>query len=96
MSAGLSIEAYIWIAGLLALAFLTPGESHFTLCPLANMGFEHCPGCGLGKSITFLFHGNIMESFKAHPLGIFAVGVLVYRIITLIKQSYYKTINQKP
>jgi hypothetical protein len=96
MSAGLSIEAYIWIAGLITLAFLTPDESHFTLCPLANMGFEYCPGCGLGKSISFLFHGHIMESFNAHPLGIFAVGVLVFRIFSLCKQSYYKIINQKP
>lgn len=87
-------EAYIWTIGLLLLSFLNPHESHFTLCPLANLGFEFCPGCGLGKSISFLFRGNIVDSFRTHPLGVFAVGVLVCRIISLCKQSYHKSINQ--
>lgn len=29
-----------------------------------------CPGCGLTRSIRALWHGNLVESFRYHPLGI--------------------------
>ncbi|MEX2232255.1 MAG: DUF2752 domain-containing protein [Cyclobacteriaceae bacterium] len=61
-------------------------HSHFSLCPLKNAGWDLCPGCGLGMSISLLFHGQISESFQAHPLGIFALIILSFRIIDLTKQ----------
>ena len=79
------LEALIWISGLLLLAFAGT-DSHFTICPLKNAGLNFCPGCGLGKSITLLFHGELANSFAAHPLGIFALFVLTFRIITLLRQ----------
>lgn len=76
-------EAVIWMFALIILAACVPSKNHITLCPLANLGFEFCPGCGLGRSISFLFHGDIKRSFEAHPLGIFAVIVLSFRIVKL-------------
>lgn len=88
-------EAILWVAGFIALAFYDPyGTSHFSICPLYNLGFEFCPGCGLGKSISFLFHGELNESLSAHPLGVFAVIILTYRIFELSKlyiQSHGKS-----
>ena len=82
----LPFEALIWCAGLLVLAFSNPDtQTHFSICPLYNLGFDFCPGCGLGKSISLLFHGELIRSFAAHPLGIFAVIVLSYRIFRLTK-----------
>jgi hypothetical protein len=44
----IGLEAAIWIGALLYLAILhTPGETHFTICPINNLGFDFCPGCGL-------------------------------------------------
>jgi hypothetical protein len=86
-------EAIIWFGGLVILAFLNPIGSHFTLCPLHNLGFDFCPGCGLGKSISFLFRGQVAQSFKAHPLGIFAVIVLSLRILNLLK-NFIKSYGQ--
>jgi Protein of unknown function (DUF2752) len=60
-------------------------DGHFTLCPLYNLGFDFCPGCGLGNSISYLFHGQLRQSFAAHPLGIFAVIVLSLRIFQQTK-----------
>lgn len=77
-------EALIWCAGLLALA-ISEGTAHFTLCPLQNLGWDPCPGCGLGRSISLLFHGQVSASLKAHPLGIFAVIILSFRIVKLTK-----------
>lgn len=83
----LPLEALIWIAGLVALIIYLPSEgAHFTICPLANMGFEHCPGCGLGRSISLFFHGHMMESIYTHPFGIIAVIILTFRIIQLTKK----------
>ena len=83
-------EALIWLTGLIALAFYFPDGSHFSICPFSWVGFSFCPGCGLGRSVSHLFHGEIMMSLNTHPLGIFAVIVLSYRIIELTK-NYLKT-----
>jgi hypothetical protein len=80
------LEGFIWIVAIVYLAFFNnPFQSHFTICPLSNAGFEHCPGCGLGNSISFLFNGNFSESFKTHLLAIPAIVIIVYRIYTIIK-----------
>lgn len=88
------LEAITWTAGLVMLACLNSGNNHFTLCPLKNAGFDWCPGCGLGQSISLLFQGDFRLSFQTHPLGFFAVIVLSFRIIKLTKsylQNYGKS-----
>jgi Protein of unknown function (DUF2752) len=79
-------EAVIWLGGLLAMAFYQPsGQNHFTLCPFKNLGLDFCPGCGLGQSISYFLHGDLLRSLSTHPMGIFAVFVLSFRIIHLTK-----------
>lgn len=86
------LEAWMWIGALLYLVFVNPYKTQsFTFCPFHNMGIEHCPGCGLGRSISFIYHGDIIHSFGAHPLGIFALIVIIYRIIDLIRNKYQTT-----
>lgn len=83
------LEAVVWIVAFVLLASYYPNpHTHITLCPLANAGFAFCPGCGLGRSIAYLFHGDWKLSWHAHPLGIFAVLTLTYRIITLLLKHY--------
>lgn len=79
-------EALCWAAGLALLALSDTAADHFSLCPLKNAGIHFCPGCGLGRSVTLLFHGEISASFQMHPLGMFAVIVLSFRIVDLTKQ----------
>jgi len=87
----IGFEAAVWILGLLFLIFIhIPGETHFTICPLANIGIDFCPGCGLGNSISYLFKGDFNESFHAHPLGFFALIIITLRIITIIKNNRRK------
>jgi Protein of unknown function (DUF2752) len=82
-------EAAIWVGALLFLAFVhNPGSSHFTICPIKNLGFDFCPGCGLGNSVSYIFHGDIYNSFLSHPLGLLALIVLFIRIIQLIKNNW--------
>ncbi|RYE22406.1 MAG: DUF2752 domain-containing protein [Sphingobacteriales bacterium] len=84
-------EACFWVAALIGLACTNPGqESHFSLCFFKRMGWSLCPGCGLGHSIAWLFHGNMLQSFKAHPLGLFALAVILHRIYILIKTRLHQ------
>lgn len=77
-------EAVIWITALMALAFSDPTDHHYTLCPFHNLGWHFCPGCGIGRSISFLFQLNIKESLTAHPFGIPAVLIIVHRIYKVL------------
>ena len=87
----IGLEGFIWIAAIIYLAFfVNPFETHFTICPLANAGFEYCPGCGLGNSISLFFHGYIKDSFNTHVLGIPAVLVILHRIYSIIKFNLKK------
>lgn len=82
-------ELVLWIVALLLLALDEPRyhehSNHFSLCPLANLGISWCPGCGLGRSVTQLFHGNLEESFEQHWLGLPTLLILGYRVQSLIK-----------
>lgn len=94
----IGLEGFIWSAALVYLAFFfNPAESHFTICPLSNFGVDDCPGCGLGRSISLLFSGNITESYQTHILGIPAVFILIYRIISIVRTNYsiHKKLNSK-
>jgi Protein of unknown function (DUF2752) len=90
-------ELCTWIAGLFLLAIMNPaGTPHFSLCLFKWAGLSFCPGCGLGHSISWLFHGNLTQSLQAHPLGIFALAVLLLRIFTLIKNNFFNLTTIKP
>jgi hypothetical protein len=78
-------EALVWFTGLLILAFAGT-DNHFTICPIKNVGVDFCPGCGLGRSVSLILRGQVTASFHAHPLGIFALFILSFRIINLLKQ----------
>lgn len=87
----LPFELIFWITALLLLATANVHDHgagyHFTLCPLANIGFTWCPGCGIGRSIAYLLQGNFEESFKQHWFGVPALLILSSRILTLIKMN---------
>ena len=90
----LPVELFVWISALFLLATATPVATaeavHGSLCPLATLGFSWCPGCGLGRSITLLFHGDLAASFRMHWLGVPAVLILGNRILTLSKMEWAK------
>jgi hypothetical protein len=84
----IGFEASVWILGLAYLLLIhSPGETHFTICPLANLGIDFCPGCGLGNSISYIFKGDFIASFQSHPIGISALLIITLRIITIIKNN---------
>ena len=81
------------------LAIISPVESHFSFCLFKQLGINWCPGCGIGSSISYVLHGDIIKSFQTHILGTFALLVIVYRVLQLIlklktnkNQTYGKSV----
>lgn len=87
-----NLELIIWVFALFYLFFISPEASHFSLCPIKNLGFSFCPGCGLGHSAHHAMHLNFETSFSQHPLGAIAVLIIIFRIFKLIFQPL-KTIK---
>lgn len=78
------LEVVFWFIALVWLYFLPDTGGHFTLCPIAAMGFTWCPGCGLGHAMHDLLHGNIAEAFRHHYLVLFAFFTILFRMFKLI------------
>jgi len=58
-------EALFWITAMAFLTFINPyTPKHLDLCLFSLVGIENCPGCGLGKSISMIFHGDLVASFN--------------------------------
>lgn len=88
-----NIELIFWVAAIIALAVTNPAhEGHFALCVFKLLGISWCPGCGIGHAISWLLHGNVTQSFKAHWLGIPALAVIIYRVYSL---SIYQLLTFK-
>jgi hypothetical protein len=86
------LEGYIWVSSLVFLTLININSgTHFTICPLSNLGLSFCPGCGLGRSIHYFINLNLTDSFYTHPLGGAAFVILTYRIITLFRKGLQKT-----
>ncbi len=87
----LNLETVVWTAGLLYLALINPySTNHLSFCLFRLLGFEHCPGCGLGLSISYILHGDFTRSFQAHPLGGAAIIILTSRIISLLRKAFQR------
>ncbi|WP_194775620.1 DUF2752 domain-containing protein [Pararhodonellum marinum] len=86
------LELIFWISALISISLIDPYQSdHFTLCPLDQLGFHWCPGCGLGRAMSLMLKGDFAASWSLHPLAGFAFVVITFRIIELIK--HLKTIK---
>lgn len=81
-------EWIVLMTGLLLMAFLDPFNSSESYCIVDRLGFSFCPGCGLGESISHTFRGDLSASLEAHPAGIFAVMVILGRIITIFHRNH--------
>lgn len=91
-----NFEAFVWLAGLTYLAFINPYSSnHLSFCALDLIGVDNCPGCGLGRSISMIFHGDFHSSVNTHFLGWFAVIVLSVRIVSLLNRNRKKNQNSQ-
>ncbi|TRX23612.1 DUF2752 domain-containing protein [Flavobacterium franklandianum] len=69
-------------------------ETDQSLCPLKMLSGFPCPGCGITKSLVYLYEGDLQKSLYYHILGPFVIlfcivtiGVLATELIT--KKEYF-------
>ena len=60
-------------------------EHSQSLCPFKMLTGFPCPGCGITKSIIFLYDGNIAKSMSYHIFGPFVVlfCLIIIAVLTL-------------
>jgi hypothetical protein len=89
-------EIFIWSFSLIFLAIINPDLSGvFSICPLHFLGFEYCPGCGLGRSVSYFLHLNVAASVQTHILGIPATIIIIHRIINLITRRREEYLSRR-
>jgi hypothetical protein len=72
-------------------------ETDQSICPFKMLTGFPCPGCGITKSLVFLYAGDFIKSFHYHLFGpitflscIAAIFVLSLELIT--KREYFQNI----
>ena len=78
------IELLFWFVSIVLLFFLKPAEPQTSLCMFRWIGFEHCPGCGLGHSIHHALHASFTQSYNEHLMGLPALVIIFHRITQLV------------
>ncbi|PUZ28459.1 hypothetical protein DCC81_02955 [Chitinophaga parva] len=76
-------ELIIWPLALILLAVMPPAHPYPSICPLRWLGISWCPGCGLGRSVSYLLHGDFRASWASHKLGGPAFLILLHRTFSL-------------
>lgn len=58
-------------------------ETDQSLCPFKMVTGFPCPGCGITKSLVYLYHGDFYKSITYHLLGPFVILFCIMTIIVL-------------
>jgi hypothetical protein len=65
-------------------------EDKQSLCPFKMVTGMPCPGCGVTKSIMFLYEGDLWTSLYYHVFGPLVVAAAILAIIVLSLEIYTK------
>ena len=81
------LELLFWIAAISLLYFLDTGNPGESVCIFRLVGFDSCPGCGLGHSIHHALHLQLATSVHEHLMGIPAICIIFSRIYQLTHKT---------
>lgn len=65
-------------------------EKEQSLCPSKMLTGFPCPGCGITKSLVYLYEGDLLKSIAFHLFGPVVLVLSVYFLIKLSLELYYK------
>jgi hypothetical protein len=80
------IAPLLWFGAIAALFFMDEGKGT-SLCFFQFVGFTSCPGCGIGHSIHYALHFDIVSSLQAHLFGIPSALILIIYCFRLFYTS---------
>lgn len=91
----LHFEWIVLISGLLLMAVMDPLSQSSSLCIINRLGFEFCPGCGLGTSIAYAARGDLTASLYTHPFGLLAIVIILGRVGVIFRRNFNYNQNRK-
>ena len=65
-------------------------ESEQSFCPFKMLTGFPCPGCGITKSLVYLYEGDLLKSITFHLFGPVVMVLSVYFLIKFSLELYYK------
>ena len=65
-------------------------ESEQSFCPFKMLTGFPCPGCGITKSLVYLYEGELLKSIAFHLFGPVVLVLSIYFLIKLSLELYYK------
>jgi len=70
-------------AGLVYIYVFDPGVSGtFPRCPFHALTRLYCPGCGTGRALHQLLHGNVMAAMRLNSFAVIALPFLAYSMLS--------------
>ena len=70
------------VAGVATLVALDPEKTRLVApCPLRAVGGIDCPGCGTGRCLYDLVHGDVAAAFDHNPLTMLFVPVSLFALV---------------
>ncbi|PWN07101.1 DUF2752 domain-containing protein [Rhodohalobacter mucosus] len=78
---------WIALAGMLIAVVTIDPDSAAGFCLIEWTGVEHCPGEGIGRSMSSAMRGDFVRSFQLHPAGIPAIIILTIRIGSIFNRN---------
>ncbi|MFZ1935461.1 MAG: DUF2752 domain-containing protein [Thermoguttaceae bacterium] len=74
-------------AGGVYLYIFDPARSGiYPLCPFHALTGLHCPGCGTGRALHQLLHGNVLAALQLNPLAVVLLPPVAYGMLSLALQ----------
>ena len=65
-------------------------ESEQSFCPFKMLTGFPCPGCGITKSLVYIYEGDLLKSITFHLFGPVVLVLSIYFLIKLSLELYYK------
>ncbi len=65
-------------------------ENEQSFCPFKMLTGFPCPGCGITKSLVYLYEGDWLKSITFHLFGPVVLVLSFYFLIKLSLELYYK------
>jgi len=82
---------------LLPLVFLLVPTSWFesrrSICLIRNVLGINCPGCGMTRAISCIFHGNFKSALQYNKLVVVVLPLLCYTWLQSVKTEYRRYIS---
>lgn len=68
-------------------------DGHQTICPFRALTGLPCPGCGITRSLVFLYRGDLLTSLRYHlfgiPTALFCAAVVAVSMTELFTHKRY-------